>query len=72
VRPANAVGRALWKGGDGAVIDRTIDGTANTVGWVTGKAVKLQSGYVYHYAFWMLIGLAAMLSFVLMPGGLGR
>ena len=72
VRPAFAIGRALWKGGDGAVIDRTIDGTANTVGWVTGKAVKMQTGYVYHYAFWMLIGLAAILSFALMPGGLAR
>jgi NADH-quinone oxidoreductase subunit L len=72
VRPAFAIGRMLWKGGDGAVIDRTIDGTAASVGWVTSKAVKLQTGYVYHYAFWMLIGLAALLSFALIPGGLVR
>jgi NADH-quinone oxidoreductase subunit L len=61
----------LWKGGDGAIIDGTIDGTAAGVGWVTGRAVKLQTGYVYHYAFWMLLGLAAILTF-LISGGLGR
>ena len=71
VRPANAIGRMLWKGGDGAVIDGTINGTANTVGWVTGRAVKMQTGYVYHYAFGMLIGLAAILTYVIMSG-IGR
>jgi NADH-quinone oxidoreductase subunit L len=71
VRPAKAIGRMLWKGGDGAIIDGTIDGTAAGVGWVTGRAVKLQTGYVYHYAFWMLLGLAAILTF-LISGGLGR
>jgi NADH-quinone oxidoreductase subunit L len=71
VRPAKAIGRMLWKGGDGAVIDRTIDGTAAGVGWVTDRAVKLQTGYVYHYAFWMLIGLAGILTFMI-AGGLGR
>ncbi len=70
VRPANAIGRFLWKGGDGAVIDRTIDGTAATVGKITGRVVKLQSGYVYHYAFAMLIGLAALITwFTLGFGG---
>ncbi len=71
VRPAKAIGRMLWKGGDGAIIDGTIDGTAAGVGWVTGRAVKLQTGYIYHYAFWMLIGLAAILTFMI-SGGLGR
>ena len=71
VRPAKAIGRALWKGGDGAVIDGTIDGTAKSVGWMTSKAVKLQTGYVYHYAFGMLIGLAAILTYIITTG-LGR
>jgi NADH-quinone oxidoreductase subunit L len=63
VKPAFWIGRALWKGGDGAIIDGTIDGTAAGVQWTTGKVVKLQTGYVYHYAFAMLIGLAAMLTY---------
>ena len=72
MRPANAIGRFLWKRGDGAVIDGTIDGTANFVGWLTGKAQRLQTGYVYHYAFWMLIGLAAILTFIMTSGGFAR
>jgi NADH-quinone oxidoreductase subunit L len=72
VRPAMAIGRLLWKGGDGGIIDRTIDGTAAFVNWVTGRAVKLQTGYVYHYAFWMLIGLAAILTFIMTSGGFAR
>jgi NADH-quinone oxidoreductase subunit L len=72
VRPANAIGRFLWKAGDGGVIDRLIDGSANFVGMLTGKASKLQTGYVYHYAFWMLIGLAALLTFAMTGGGLAR
>ena len=71
VRPAFAIGRLLWKGGDGAIIDGTIDGTASTVGWFTGKAVRFQSGYVYNYAFVMLIGVAAILTYMI-AGGIGR
>ena len=71
VRPAFAIGRFFWKGGDGAVIDGTIDGTAAGVGRITGRVVKLQSGYVYHYAFAMLIGVAALLSWLMYNGGLG-
>ncbi len=71
VRPAFAIGRFLWKGGDGAVIDGTIDGTASTVGWFTGKAVRFQNGYVYNYAFVMLIGVAAILTYMITVG-IGR
>jgi len=61
VRPAFAVGRLFWKGGDGAIIDRLgPDGVAARVIDVTGRVVRLQSGYIYHYAFAMLIGLAAV------------
>ena len=48
VRPALWIGRALWKGGDGAIIDGAIDGTASGVVKVTNRVVKLQTGYVYH------------------------
>ncbi len=73
VKPAFALGRLFWKGGDGAIIDGAIDGTAASVGRVTGRIVKLQTGYVYHYAFAMLIGLALLLSyFTYVNGGFVR
>lgn len=75
VKPTMALGRFLWKSGDGAVIDGTIDGTARGVQWTTGRAVKLQTGYIYHYAFAMLIGVAAILTFFLrslLTGGAGQ
>ncbi|MFV0369443.1 MAG: NADH-quinone oxidoreductase subunit L [Hyphomicrobiaceae bacterium] len=69
VRPTMWLGRALWKGGDGAVIDGTIDGTARSVVWTTGRIVKLQTGYIYHYAFAMLIGVALLISYFIFAGG---
>lgn len=69
VRPAMAVGRMLWKRGDGATIDGIIDGTADGVVGVTQRVVRLQSGYVYHYAFAMLIGLAALVTWFMFGGG---
>ena len=70
VKPAFAIGRFFWKGGDGAVIDGTIDGTAATVAHVTGRVIKLQTGYMYHYAFVMLIGVAALLTWLTYNAGL--
>lgn len=75
VRPAFAIGRLLWKGGDGAIIDGTIDGTAKGVVWTTGRVVKLQTGYVYHYAFAMLIGVALLISYFMfanITGGIAK
>jgi len=69
VRSAMALGRLLWKGGDGAIIDGTIDGTATTVTRVTDRVIKLQTGYVYHYAFAMLIGLAAIITWFMLGFG---
>jgi NADH-quinone oxidoreductase subunit L len=69
VRPAKAIGNLLWRKGDGATIDGLIDGTAAGVARATGRVVKLQSGYVYHYAFAMLIGLAAIITWFML--GLG-
>jgi len=69
VRPAFWIGRLFWKGGDGAIIDRLgPDGVSALVIDVTRRAVKLQSGYIYHYAFAMLIGVAALMTFYLFGG----
>jgi NADH-quinone oxidoreductase subunit L len=64
VRPAFWLGRLLWKGGDEAIIDGLgADNVAARVLWTTGRVVKLQTGYVYHYAFAMLIGVALIVTF---------
>jgi NADH-quinone oxidoreductase subunit L len=68
VRGAFAIGRLFWKGGDGAVIDGVVDGTAATVGRITGRVVKLQTGYIYNYAFAMLLGVAALLTWLTYHG----
>jgi NADH-quinone oxidoreductase subunit L len=69
VRPAFWLGRLFWKGGDGAIIDRLgPDGIAARVLDGTSWIVKLQTGYIYNYAFAMLIGLAAIITFYLVGG----
>jgi NADH-quinone oxidoreductase subunit L len=63
VRPAMWLGRLLWKRGDGTIIDGLgPDNVAARVLWTTGRVVKLQTGYVYHYAFAMLIGVALIIT----------
>ncbi|MFL5226882.1 MAG: NADH-quinone oxidoreductase subunit L, partial [Microvirga sp.] len=72
VRPALRLGRFLWRTGDGRVIDGLgPDGIAARVIDVTRGVVRLQSGYVYHYAFAMLIGVAALITYYLTVGGPG-
>jgi NADH-quinone oxidoreductase subunit L len=64
VRPLKWLARALWKGGDGAIIDGLgVDNAAARVMDVTRQTVRMQSGYVYHYAFVMLIGVAILVSY---------
>jgi NADH-quinone oxidoreductase subunit L len=71
VRPALWLGRSLWKGFDDWLVDETItEGLGNRVKDVTVRVVKLQSGYLYHYAFAMLIGIAALLTWAIAAGGL--
>ena len=54
---ARLLGRGLWKGGDQAVIDGVVvNGSARVVGWVSSVARLFQSGFIYQYAFVMLIG----------------
>ncbi|MGO9004638.1 MAG: NADH-quinone oxidoreductase subunit L [Beijerinckiaceae bacterium] len=66
VRPAFWLGRLFWRGGDVNIIDRLgPDGIAARVVDVTNSVVKLQSGYVYHYAFAMLVGVAALITWYL-------
>lgn len=66
VRPAFAVGRLFWKGGDEGTIDRFgPNGAASIVAMGSRAAVKLQSGYLYTYALVMLLGLAAAATWVM-------
>jgi NADH-quinone oxidoreductase subunit L len=69
VRPALWIGRVLWKGGDGYVIDGFgPDGISARVLDVTRGVVRLQTGYLYHYAFAMLIGVAALITWFMFGG----
>lgn len=70
VRPAKWTGRFLWKKGDGWFIDGLgPDGVAARVADVTQRVVRLQSGYLYHYAFAMMIGVAALITWMTFSGG---
>jgi NADH-quinone oxidoreductase subunit L len=70
VRPAIWLGRLLWKGGDGWLIDGFgPDGISARVLDVTRNVVRLQTGYLYHYAFAMLIGVAALITWFMFAGG---
>lgn len=63
-RAARALGTGLWKGGDQAVIDGTmVNGSARLVGWFAGVVRWVQSGYIYHYAFAMLLGVIVLLTY---------
>ncbi len=69
VKPAMFIGRFLWKRGDGWLIDGFgPDGISARVIDITNRVVRLQTGYVYHYAFAMLIGIAALVSWMMFAG----
>ncbi|EKF20197.1 NADH-quinone oxidoreductase subunit L [Nitratireductor pacificus] len=69
VRPAKRLGHFLWKKGDGWLIDGFgPDGVSAWVVDVTNRIVRLQSGYLYHYAFAMLIGVAALVTWMMLGG----
>jgi len=66
VRPAKWLGDLFWKGGDKAVIDGLGPDGISALSHAVGKAAgRLQTGYVYHYAFVMLLGIACLLSYAL-------
>jgi NADH-quinone oxidoreductase subunit L len=61
------IGIGLWKGGDQGLIDgAVVNGTAAELTWLGGLLRRVQSGYLYSYAFWMMIGLALLLGWFLM------
>jgi NADH-quinone oxidoreductase subunit L len=71
VKPAIWIGTAFWRGFDDWLIDKTlVEGLGARVKDVTRQVVRLQSGYLYHYAFAMLIGIAALLTWAIASGGL--
>ena len=68
VRPAMVIGDGLWRSGDGAVIDGFgPDGVAAVTRDLARQASRLQTGYLYHYAFAMMIGLVALVTWYLFP-----
>jgi len=70
VRPARWLGRFLWTRGDGNVIDGSINGVAmGIVPFFTRLAGRMQSGYLFHYAFAMVIGIAVLLTWMTLSGG---
>ena len=71
---ARKLGTGLWRFGDVALIDGLmVNGSAKLVGWFAGVVRWLQSGYIYHYAFSMIIGVSALLTyFVFFRGTLVR
>jgi NADH-quinone oxidoreductase subunit L len=63
------IGFGLWKGGDQALIDGAlVNGSAHTVNWFGSVMRRVQNGYLYSYAFWMVIGLAVLLGWFLGHG----
>src|SRR3981189_1294584 len=70
VRPTKRLGRFLWKVGDGKIIDGFgPDGVSARVLDITRNVVKIQTGYLYHYAFAMLIGVAGLITWFMFGVG---
>ena len=66
VKSLKKIGRFFWKSGDQNTIDKFgPDGFAKVVKYFSDKSVKFQSGYIYDYAFVMLIGLSLLISFIM-------
>jgi NADH-quinone oxidoreductase subunit L len=62
---SRGLGRLLWKVGDAKLIDGLmVNGTAQSVGWISGKIRHLQTGFLYHYAFVMIIGLLGLMFWI--------
>ena len=73
VQPAKSLGRLLWRRGDGDVIDGSINGVAmGIVPFFTRLAGRAQSGYIFTYAFAMVIGIAVLVTWMTFIGGLNN
>ena len=67
VKPTKRIGNLLWKKGDIGIIDRFgPDGISKVVKYISNKSTKLQSGYIYDYAFVMLIGLSVLITYFIL------
>jgi NADH-quinone oxidoreductase subunit L len=70
VRPILGIGRIFWKQGDGAVIDGGINGLAmGVVPWFTRAAGRMQSGYIFTYVLFMVLGIAVLITWMSIGGG---
>ena len=70
VQPMRAAARALWKRGDGNVIDGTINGISmGAIPWLTRLAGRAQSGYIFTYAFAMVLGIVGLIAWMTLTGG---
>ena len=70
VKPALWIGRFFWRRGDGNVIDGSINGVAmGIIPAITRLAGRAQSGYIFTYAFWMVVGIAALVTWMTIGGG---
>ena len=70
VKPAVALGRFLWRRGDGNVIDGSINGVAmGIIPYLTRLAGRAQTGYIFTYAFYMVLGIAALVTWMTIGGG---
>ncbi len=70
VKPAIALGRVLWKRGDGSIVDGFLNGVAmGVVPFFTRLAGRAQSGYIFTYAFWMVLGVAALITWMSISAG---
>lgn len=70
VKPASMIGRFLWKRGDGSTIDGMLNGLAmGIIPFFTRLAGKAQSGYLFTYAFAMVIGIVALITWMTLAGG---
>jgi len=68
VRPSKRLGASLWKFWDEKLVDGMPNGAALAAQLFAGRTSRLQTGYVYHYAFAMLIGFMAVISWVVFGG----
>ena len=58
------LGTGLWKGGDQALIDGTfVNGSWKLVRWIAGMVRKAQTGFIYHYALVMILGVFVLMTY---------
>jgi NADH-quinone oxidoreductase subunit L len=63
-RGTRALGTGLWKGGDEKIIDGAlVNGSWKLVSWISGVVRKVQTGYIYHYALAMILGIFILISY---------